>query len=151
VRWGKNSQEPNAEDGAQKDLLPNWELQLPEYQKRHSAGEEVLHDAGNIGAIQRPHFVQAEVLSLILASPEGVDLIPEGVDGAATEDKGILKDEHVGHNRKDGGVDDPDEGARDSAGDQAAVEKQDGYFYQGSREDVKCLDNHDKLGGLVNE
>jgi hypothetical protein len=108
-----------------------------------------LHNADDVGGVQRTYLVQASEFALIAGAPDYVDLMPVSVDGRTAKDESAFKCDDVRGNGKYAGADRPDKATGDRTCDKPPVEEQDGYFGQASCEYVRALDGHDNLRSLV--
>ena len=119
----KNSHESNAKKPGKNPLLPPGHLQL-EHEKHGQHGDQDVGDHAAHGRIQDV----AEPAALVMAPVGERGLLPVGGDRAAEEDHGGDACEGVGAHEDDEGGVAPVEDQVLAAGEDAAVEEEDGEF-----------------------
>jgi hypothetical protein len=117
-------QKPDAENGTQRNLLPQGDLQLPEENGWKAASNEVLRDANGSGYDHILHFVKAVVFARVIGVPYKVDLHPECVEWATSDKQVDPEDDEVEDNEGNGRVYQVQKAHRDGSLCEAAVEEQ---------------------------
>lgn len=132
------SQEPNAEQRAQRPLLLPRHAQPAYNEQRQDAHSGVGDDADDGRGDEVGAFVEADVV--VRRRPHRVHLVPEGVERAAVDEEHEREDDAVNDNEADEAAHDVDPRHGHAALAQAPVEHQNGDLDQRGDQHVAAGD-----------